>query len=509
MLTQRLHGGCITQNRQGTLVLGTGGIRRNTGQVTRRLVVTKGAVERHGHLAGRHGTGLIQHHAINRARRLQHLSITNQNAQLPAATRTRQQSRRSRQAQGARARHHQHRHRRVERRRTVTGNQPPADQSQRRNRQNHRHKHRRNTVRQASNRSLRLLRARHQLTHLRQGRLGAHAGGAHRQRTRSVHRGTRDRIARMHLHRHRLAGQQGRIHRGGTLDHHAVRGNLLARAHQEQVIRHEVLHRNLHLLGHALLIGAQQGRLLRAHAQQGAQRIRRTIASTVLNRAANQQEQRHHRRRIEVQRRMVAGKHRPEAAARMVHVRRQRRVHEQLRQRIEVRHDHAEGHERIHRGGAVTGIDERGAVERRGAPERDRRGQNRHDPAPVRELERREHGNQEDGHTQNRRVDNAVGEAALHARGGVLTAAVGCARISRGTRARAVFEVRLVAGVVDGLNNLLVAHALGYDDARGLQRQVHRRVNTGDFAELTLHAAHAGCTGHALNVHVDNSGWLR
>ena len=35
--------------------------------------VTKGAVERHGHLAGRHGTGLIQHHAINRARRLQHL----------------------------------------------------------------------------------------------------------------------------------------------------------------------------------------------------------------------------------------------------------------------------------------------------------------------------------------------------------------------------------------------------------------------------------------------------
>ena len=233
------------------------------------------------------------------------------------------------------------------------------------------------------------------------------------------------------------------------------------------------------------------------------------MASTVLNRAANQQEQRHHGRRIEVQRRVVAGKHRPETAACMVHVRRQCRVHEQLRQRVEVRHDHAEGHERIHRGGAVTGIDERGAVERRGAPERDRRGQNRHDPAPVRELERREHGNQEDGHTQNRRVDNAVGEAALHARGGVLTAAVGCARISGGTRARPVFEVRRVAGVVDGLNDLVVAHALGYDDARGLQGQVHRRVNAGDFAELTLHATHAGCAGHALNIHVDNSGRLR
>ena len=328
VLTQRLHGGGITQNRQGTLVLGTGRIRRNTGQVTRRLIVTKGAVERHRHLAGRHGTGLIQHHAINRARRLQHLRITNQNAQLPAATRTRQQRRRSSQTQSARARHHQYRHRRIKRRRTVTRNQPPTDQGQRRNHQNHRHKHRRNTIRQASNRSLRLLRARHQLTHLRQSRLSAHTGRTHRQRTRRIHRRTRDRIARMHLHRHRLTRQQGRIHRRRALNYHTIRGNLLTRAHQEQVIRHEVLHRNLNLLRHALLIGAQQSRLLRTHTQQGAQRLRRTVASAVLNRATNQQEQRHHGRRIKIQRRMVAGKHRPETTARMMHMRRQRRVHE-------------------------------------------------------------------------------------------------------------------------------------------------------------------------------------
>ena len=328
MLTQRLHGGGITQNRQGTLVLGTGRIRRNTGQVTRRLIVTKGAVERHRHLAGRHGTGLIQHYAINRARRLQHLRITNQNAQLPAATRTRQKRRRSSQTQGARARHHQYRHRRIKRRRTVTRNQPPTDQGQHRNHQNHRHKHCRNTIRQASNRSLRLLRARHQLAHLRQSRLSAHTGRTHRQRTRRIHRRTRDRITRMHLHRHGLAGQQGRIHRRRTLNHHTIRGDLLTRAHQEQVIRHEVLHRNLNLLRHALLIGAQQSRLLRTHTQQGAQRLRRTVASAVLNRAANQQEQRHHGRRIKIQRRMVAGKHRPETTARMMHMRRQRRVHE-------------------------------------------------------------------------------------------------------------------------------------------------------------------------------------
>ena len=74
----------------------------------------------------------------------------------------------------------------------------------------------------------------------------------------------------MHLNRHRLTRQQGRIHRRRTLNHHAVRGDLLARAHQEQVVRHEVLYRNLHLLGHALLVGAQQSRLLRTHTQQGA-----------------------------------------------------------------------------------------------------------------------------------------------------------------------------------------------------------------------------------------------
>ena len=494
------------QNRQGTFILGTGRIRRNTGQVTCRLIVTKRAVERYRHLTSRHRTGLIQHHAINRARRLQHLRVTNQNAQLPAAARTRQQCRRGRQTQGARAGHHQHRHRCVERRRTVTGNQPPADQGQRRNRQNHRHEHGRNTVRQASNRSLRLLRARHQLTHLRQGRLSAHTGGAHRQRTRRIHRRTRDRITRMHLHRHRLTRQQGRIHRRRPLNHYTIRGNLLARAHQEQVVRHEILHRNLHLLGHALLVGAQQSRLFRAHAQQGAQRLRGAVTGAVLNCAANQQEQRHHGRRIEVQRRMVAGKHRPEAAARMVHVRRQRRVHEQLRQRIEVRHDHAEGHERIHRGGAVTGIDERGPVERRSTPKRNRRRQNRHNPTPIRELERREHRNQENRHTQNRRINNAVSEAAIHARSAVMVAAAGCVRVRSSARTRPVLKVRRVAGIVDGLNNLLVAHTRGYDDACRLQRQVHRRVNAGDFAELTLHTTHAGCAGHTLNIHVDDSG---
>ena len=113
------------------------------------------------------------------------------------------------------------------------------------------------------------------------------------------------------------------------------------------------------------------------------------------------------------------------------YVRRQRRVYEQLPAN-KVRHDHAEGHERIHRGGAVTGIDERGAVERRGAPDatgavRIATTQPQFGNWKAGELEIRKMG------TQNRRVDNAVGEAApLRARGGVLTAAVGCAHISGG-----------------------------------------------------------------------------
>ena len=88
----------------------------------------------------------------------------------------------------------------------------------------------------------------------------------------------------------------------------------------------------------------------------------------------------------------------------------------------------------------------------------------------------------------------------------MLVAAAGCARVRPSARARPVLEVRLVAGIVDGLNDLVVAHALGHDNARGLQGQVHRRVNAGDFAELTLHTTHAGCAGHTLNIHVDDSG---
>ena len=90
-----------------------------------------------------------------------------------------------------------------------------------------------------------------------------------------------------------------------------------------------------------------------------------------------------------------------------------------------------------------------------------------------------------------------------------MVAAAGCARVRSSARCGPVLEVRRVAGIVDGLNDLLVAHTLGHDNARRLQRQVHRRVNTGDFAELTLHTTHAGCAGHTLNIHVDDSGGLR
>ena len=156
----------------------------------------------------------------------------------------------------------------------------------------------------------------------------------------------------------------------------------------------------------------------------------------------------------------------------------------------------------------MTRINQRRTVERRGTPKRNRRRQNRHNPTPIRELERREHRNQENRHTQNRRINNAFSEAVIHARGAVMVAAAGCVRVRSSARARPVLEVCRVAGTVDGLNDLLVAHTLGHDNARRLQRQVHRRVNTGDFAELTLHTTHAGCAGHTLDIHVDDSGGL-
>ena len=46
-----------------------------------------------------------------------------------------------------------------------------------------------------------------------------------------------------------------------------------------------------------------------------------------------------------------------------------------------------------------------------------------------------------------------------------MVAAAGCARVRSSARAGPVLKVRRVAGIVDGLNDLFVAHALGYDDA--------------------------------------------
>ena len=57
----------------------------------------------------------------------------------------------------------------------------------------------------------------------------------------------------------------------------------------------------------------------------------------------------------------------------------------------QVRGDHADRDQRVHRRRAVPEVDHGGAVERPGAPHHDRGGQHEGSPLPVRELQRRDH----------------------------------------------------------------------------------------------------------------------
>ena len=140
-------------------------------------------------------------------------------------------------------------------------------------------------------------------------------------------------------------------------------------------------------------------------------------------------------------------------------------------------------------------VRESGSVKRLGAIDRNRQRDKRKHPAPVRELERGEHRNQENRHTQQQRHNDAPPQAP--------TARVG--RLFGLCIANLGFERCRIPGVINRFNDLLIGNIGGNDHARRLQRQVHGGINPRNFAEFTFHATHAGCARHALNIQVDNA----
>ncbi len=103
-------------------------------------------------------------------------------------------------------------------------------------------------------------------------------------------------------HRQRLARQHRFIHLRLPLGHHAIGRDALARAHHQPVAHHHLGHGHIHLAGFA-----QQVRHIGPQAVQRADGRRGLALGARLQPLAQQHQRDHHRRRLKVQVRRVAG----------------------------------------------------------------------------------------------------------------------------------------------------------------------------------------------------------
>ena len=163
-----------------------------------------------------------------------------------------------------------------------------------------------------------------------------------------------------------LAGQHRLVDRGLALDDDAVGRDLLARPDDEEVADRELVdrHRDLDPV-------AQHACLLRAELEQRADRRARAAPRARLEVAAEQDQRRDDGRDLEVD-------------VGVVH-------DEQSDDRPAPGGERADRDERVHRRGAVAGVEERGAVEAEARPEDDGRREREREPLPAVELERRDH----------------------------------------------------------------------------------------------------------------------
>jgi len=196
--------------------------------------------------------------------------------------------------------------------------------------------------------------------------VSAHPGGAHHQPAADVQGGTGDGVAGTDLGRHRLAGQQRGVHRGLSLVDGAVGGDGLPGADHEQVADPQRRRRD----GALPAVRAEYRRLLGAELGQRTQCRAGPPLGPRLGVPPGQDE--HGDRGGHLQVRLAAG-------------------HQRVR-RPQVRRGDAETDEGVHGRRAVPGVRGGGPVERPGAPDRDRGGKREGQPLPVREVQRRHHG---------------------------------------------------------------------------------------------------------------------
>jgi hypothetical protein len=378
-------------------------------------------------------------------------------------------------------------------RRALAGPEPEAERRDREG-DDDRHEDAGDAVGQALDRRLAGLRVLDQARDLRERRVGADLRGLDDEASAGVDGRARDLRAGSDLDGHGLAREHAHVDGRGALLDDAVGGDFLTRSHDEAVADLQLLD------GDAALgpVGVEDGDVLGAELEQRLQRGAGAALGLGFEVAPGEQEGGDDAGRLEVDLvgALTGVGDDVEGHPHVVHA---GVADEQRIQRPQPGGQDADGHERVHRCGAVLEVRPGRPVERPRRPQHDRGHELQREPLEVVELQRRHHRHQQRRHRQQCRDDEPVPQwRCLVVVGGIL----GVGRLSRGQHG-------LVAGGLDGAQELLRGHRARVElDPGLLGRVVDGRGHAFELVQLALDAVRARRARHARDgqFHVFGGG---
>ncbi len=336
-----------------------------------------------------------------------------------------------------------------------------------------RHEHRRHPVGEALDLGAAPLCLVDETHDLGQRRVGAHPCRLHDERSVRIHGGTDHLVARTDLDRHGLTGDHRCVDGGVSVDDHPVGRDLLARADDELHTGRQRLDRHLGPVDESGTAYTQVG--------ERSQRIARAPFGPDLQPLADEDQRDDDRRRLVVDVSAVSA----HSLHRMCGRRFVADAAEQHDRRPRPCRQRSHRDERVHGGGAVAQVHPCGAVESPTAPEHDRRREDRGDPFPTVEHQRRHHRDGDDGNAENERDDPSTPKIGL-------TALFGLVVVSR--------HRRLVAESFDGGAELIVLDGGVVHHGGAAVGEVDPRVgDTVELGQRALDAVRARGTGHPLD----------
>ena len=433
------------------------------------------------HPAAGDGPRLVEHDRVDAARGLEHLGALDEQSELGAAAGAHEQCGGGGQAERARAGDDEDGDGGGERERGVLAGAEPEPQRGDRQPDHDGHEDGGDTVGEPLHGGLAALGVAHQPRDLRERGVGADPRGPDHEPPAGVDRGAGDVVAGLLLDRHGLAGQQRLVDRASTLLDDPVGRDLLAGAHDEAVAGLELLDRDA-ALGAG---GIEPGDVLGAQLEQPGQRGAGAPLGARLEVPAGEDEHRHRARHLEVDLVGATAALGDEVEAHR-HPRHAGVAEEQGVQRPAERGQHADRDERVHRRRRVLEVGPGGTMERPCAPEHDGCGAGQAQPLPVVELQRRDHG--EDEHRCGERERDQQPPAQRRS-----VVALGLGLAGGG-------QDGVVAGGLDGGDELLGPHAPGVEGDRGLLRGVvHAGADAIERVQRALDAVGARGAGHAVD----------